>query len=87
VRGWAVPAEANNQGEQTMSKKILVALPPNLLARVDFAAKAECRTRSDLVREALRRYVENFQRSHLIGVNSAATVSILEDAYSAPAAR
>lgn len=46
-----------------MPKKVLVALPPGLLDQVDFIAKCEHRSRSDLIREALRRYIEIFKRS------------------------
>ncbi|HEY9869590.1 MAG TPA: ribbon-helix-helix domain-containing protein [Candidatus Obscuribacterales bacterium] len=46
-----------------MPKKVLVALPPGLLEQIDFVAQVEHRTRSDLIREALRRYIENFRRS------------------------
>ena len=51
-----------------MPKKVLIALPPAMLEQVDFIAKCEHRTRSDLIREALRRYLDNFRRqqgSHL----------------------
>jgi metal-responsive CopG/Arc/MetJ family transcriptional regulator len=46
-----------------MPKKVLVALPGGLLEQVDFVAQVEHRSRSDLIREALRRYIENFKRS------------------------
>lgn len=46
-----------------MPKKVLVALPPGLLEQIDFVAQVEHRTRSDLIREAMRRYIENFKRS------------------------
>lgn len=46
-----------------MPKKVLVALPPGLLEQVDFVAEYEHRTRSDLVREALRRYLDSFRRT------------------------
>lgn len=46
-----------------MPKKVLVALPPGLLEQIDFVAQVEHRTRSDLIREALRRYIEAFRRS------------------------
>lgn len=45
-----------------MPKKVLVALAPGLLEEIDHVASAEHRTRSDLIREALRRYLENFRR-------------------------
>jgi len=44
-----------------MAKKVLIGLPPSLLAQVDYVAEAEHRTRSDLMREALRRYVASFR--------------------------
>lgn len=57
-----------------MPKKVLIALPPAMLEQVDFAAQVEHRTRSDLIREALRRYLNDFRRNagamtHLTIVN------------------
>ena len=49
-----------------MTKKVLIALPLNLLSRTDFAAQTEGRTRSDLIREALRRYLDSFERQRLL---------------------
>jgi len=46
-----------------MPKKVLVALPPGLLEQIDFVAQVEHRTRSDLIREALRRYIDGFKRN------------------------
>lgn len=46
-----------------MPKKVLIALPPAMLEQVDYAAQCEHRTRSDLIREALRRYLDNFRRN------------------------
>jgi metal-responsive CopG/Arc/MetJ family transcriptional regulator len=46
-----------------MPKKVLVALPPGLLEQIDFVAQVEHRSRSDLIREALRRYIDNFKKS------------------------
>ena len=48
--------------ELQMPKKVLIALPPAMLEQVDFIAQHEHRTRSDLIREALRRYLDNFRR-------------------------
>lgn len=45
------------------NKKVLIALPPSMLDQVDFVAGQEHRTRSDLIRESLRRYLESFRRS------------------------
>jgi len=46
-----------------MPKKVLIALPPAMLEQADFVAQCEHRTRSDLIREALRRYLDNFRRT------------------------
>jgi metal-responsive CopG/Arc/MetJ family transcriptional regulator len=46
-----------------MPKKVLIALPPAMLTQVDHIAGVEHRTRSDLIRESLRRYLENFRRT------------------------
>lgn len=46
-----------------MPKKVLIALPPAMLEQVDYIAQCEHRTRSDLIREALRRYRDNFRRT------------------------
>ncbi|MBC7999940.1 MAG: ribbon-helix-helix protein, CopG family [Leptolyngbya sp.] len=46
-----------------MPKKVLVALPPGLLEQIDMVASVEHRTRSDLIREALRRYIDTFKRT------------------------
>ena len=45
-----------------MAKKVLVALPPGLLEQADFVAQVEQRNRSDLIRESLRRYIQEFNR-------------------------
>lgn len=45
-----------------MPKKVLIALPPAMLENVDYIARVEHRTRSDLIREALRRYLDNFRK-------------------------
>jgi metal-responsive CopG/Arc/MetJ family transcriptional regulator len=63
-----------------MSKKVLVALPPSLLEKIDFAAQAASRTRSDLIRESLRRYIDNFNRQRLLN-STASNVVMLEDTF------
>ena len=60
------------------TKKVLIGLPSRLLANVDLMAKCECRTRSDLIREALRRYYDNYRRTE----SSSAEVQRLENIYS-----
>lgn len=42
-----------------MPKKVLIAIAPAMLEQVDQVAEQEHRTRSDLIREALRRYLFN----------------------------
>ena len=51
-----------------MPKKVLLVLPPGLLEHVDFVAQVEHRNRSDLIREALRRYIQEFKHRQLPGV-------------------
>lgn len=43
--------------DQRTSKKILFSLPVELLAEIDSAAAEEHRSRSELIREATRRYI------------------------------
>lgn len=47
-----------------MAKKVLIQLPPAMLSDVDYISLCEHRTRSDLIREALRRYLTDFKRSN-----------------------
>lgn len=47
-----------------MPKKVLIALPAAMLEQCDYIAQAEHRTRSDMIREALRRYMAEFSRCH-----------------------
>jgi len=43
--------------------KVMISLPEGFLSEVDKAAESEHRTRSDLVREALREYLRAVKRS------------------------
>lgn len=43
-----------------------IALPKPLLDRIDRTARSECRTRSELVREASRLYIARKERWHAI---------------------
>lgn len=61
-----------------MPKKVLIALPPAMLEQVDYIAQCEHRTRSDLIREALRRYLDNFRRTQ--GGGTHLSVSTIESA-------
>lgn len=63
-----------------MPKKVLIALSPAMLEQVDYIAQYEHRTRSDLIREALRRYLDNFRRAQ----GASFTVSTLETPVTTP---
>jgi len=65
-----------------MPKKVLIALPPAMLEQVDFIAQCEHRTRSDLIREALRRYLDNFRRQQGGAHLSVSTMEVSENSYS-----
>jgi CopG family transcriptional regulator/antitoxin EndoAI len=43
------------------TKLISISIQPEFLDQLDQAAKEECRTRSELLREAVRRYLEERQ--------------------------
>jgi len=45
--------------------KVMISLPEGFLSEVDKAAKSEHRTRSDLIREALREYLSAGKRSKI----------------------
>lgn len=51
-----------------MPKKVLIALPQAMLEQIDYVATAEHRTRSDLIRESLRRYLGNFREDRALHV-------------------
>lgn len=57
-----------------MPKKVLVALPPGLLEQIDFVAGCEHRNRSDLIRESLRRYINEFKRDTVPRERAIATI-------------
>lgn len=63
-----------------MTKKILIAMPDLLLAQADAVAGCESRTRSDLVREAIRRYVDESNRRNA-AEHSTADVAMLNRAW------
>lgn len=44
-----------------MARKVLIAVPPVMLEKLDHIAAHEQRTRSELFRESLRRYIDNFE--------------------------
>jgi metal-responsive CopG/Arc/MetJ family transcriptional regulator len=55
-----------------MPKKVLIALTPAMLEQIDIIAFSEHRTRSDLIREALRRYMDTFKRTNLYAIQPSA---------------
>jgi metal-responsive CopG/Arc/MetJ family transcriptional regulator len=59
-----MPSEANTKPADGRKhpKKVLIALQPAMLDEIDDIAVAEHRTRSDLIREAIRRYIYEFER-------------------------
>ncbi len=44
-----------------MKKKVLIAIPERLLDQIDLLAEFRSQTRSELIREACRIYLENSQ--------------------------
>jgi metal-responsive CopG/Arc/MetJ family transcriptional regulator len=66
-----------------MPKKVLIALPPAMLEQVDFIAQCEHRTRSDLIREALRRYLDNFRRTQGGAAHLSVSTMEVSENYSA----
>lgn len=48
------------------TKTITVSLPPDMMEIVDYLAKKERRTKSELLREALRRYADEQEWKDLI---------------------
>ena len=43
-------------------KKVLIAVSQAMLEQIDYIAQQEHRNRSELIREAMRRYLEDFRR-------------------------
>jgi len=72
--------------ESNMPKKVLIALPPAMLEQVDFIAQCEHRTRSDLIREALRRYLDNFRRQQGGTLLSVSTMEMSDSFQATPVA-
>ncbi|MEM1874989.1 ribbon-helix-helix domain-containing protein [Thermofilum sp.] len=48
------------------TKTITISLPPDMMGLVDYLARKEGRTKSELMREALRRYVDDREWRALI---------------------
>lgn len=54
-----------------MATKVLVSFPENFLVEIDRLAAQENRSRSELIREALRAYMEN-RRARILGMKTIA---------------
>ena len=67
----------------TAHKKFSVSLPLELFEQAEAVRKAEHRTRSELVREALRSYIDRFRRIPVVEPTSQETRMLKEgwDAY------
>ena len=63
------------------TKTITLSLPPEMAEKIEELMKAEGRTRSELVREALRRYVEDqeWRETLRYGIRKAKEKGITED--------
>lgn len=72
-----------------MPRKVLVALPEGMIEMCDFIAQVEHRTRSDLVREALRRYIDNFRRNEggRLHVSQVSKIELADDGDGKPPVR
>ena len=60
--------------------RVLVSLSPDFLDTIDSLAESEHRTRSELIREALRNYMRRISKNQL--KNASRNAEILEDILS-----
>ncbi len=60
--------------------RVLISMPENFLGEIDKVANTENRTRSELIREALRTYIHrNKVRENALAVKNAAILDTLLD--------
>ncbi len=60
--------------------RVLISMPENFLGEIDKVANTENRTRSELIREALRTYIHrNKVRENALAVKNAALLDTLLD--------
>ena len=57
--------------------RVLISMPEEFLNRIDEVAEGENRTRSELIREALRNYMRRISKQQL--QNASRNAEILED--------
>jgi Arc/MetJ-type ribon-helix-helix transcriptional regulator len=53
------------------TKTVTVSLPPQLVAELDRVSERERRTRSEILRDALRRYITVAERGRMIPIEDA----------------
>ena len=56
--------------------RVLISMPEEFLNRIDSVAEGESRSRSELIREALRVYIN--RRNVVVGTNAQRNAEILE---------
>lgn len=63
------------------TKLVTISLSPNLLKKAEKAAREENQTRSELLREALRRYLEDreWRKTYRYGERRARSLGLEED--------
>ena len=60
--------------------RVLISMPEEFLNRIDSVAEGESRSRSELIREALRVYIN--RRNGVVGTNAQRNAEILESLLS-----
>ncbi|MGN0192824.1 MAG: CopG family ribbon-helix-helix protein [Candidatus Gastranaerophilaceae bacterium] len=60
--------------------RVLISMPEEFLNRIDSVAEGESRSRSELIREALRVYIN--RRNVVVGTNAQRNAEILESLLS-----
>ena len=60
--------------------RVLISMPEEFLHRIDSVAEGESRSRSELIREALRGYIN--RRNVVVGTNAQRNAEILESLLS-----
>lgn len=68
------PVGTRNLSYLAKSSKIMITFPTAMRNRMDDVAAAESRTRSDLVREAVRRYVTDAESAARRGARAEVTL-------------
>lgn len=67
---------------KTMSTRVMISVPEDFLKKIDYIAEGENRSRSELIREALRSYMHRVQlkrNSENSESNAEKLMTLLED--------